>query len=323
MLSHFKNSNGWAHGELGRLCRRPGWTCALQVQFQCELDPPLGREMKRSERVVASIVHWALAASPAGPRPLMLDIGANAGYYGLLAISLGARAIFFEPQPVCCDWIEQSLGANAWGQDRGAVIRSAIAASESPRSFRVGHDCNGGFSLLSRHQLSRSQGTAAGYVFPRSLASLQLPEFVADAPVGSIALVKVDVEHFEIPLLRFNLVPLLRRRLIRHLVVEITPFFMAQGRSQAAGRGVCRRLVDGIGCRLVWIHRLQPAMARRVATRRAQLQSKPPHWLDPEERQVEWAGGSPLCPRGRRAGGTGRRGGAENDALLHTSRLCV
>ena len=242
MLSHFKNSNGWAHGELGRLCRRPGWTCALQVQFQCELDPPLGREMKRSERVVASIVHWALAASPAGPRPLMLDIGANAGYYGLLAISLGARAIFFEPQPVCCDWIEQSLGANAWGQDRGAVIRSAIAASESPRSFRVGHDCNGGFSLLSRHQLSRSQGTAAGYVFPRSLASLQLPEFVADAPVGSIALVKVDVEHFEIPLLRFNLVPLLRRRLIRHLVVEITPFLW----HKAARKPQAAAFADGL-----------------------------------------------------------------------------
>lgn len=197
---------------------------------------------KRSERVVASIVHWALAASAVRPRPLMLDIGANAGYYGLLAISLGARVIFFEPQPDCCDWIEQSLAANAWGSDRGTVIRSAMAATTSPRPFRVGRGCNGGFSLLYRQRLRRSQGSAAGFAAPLPLASLQLPEVVADAPAGSIALIKVDVEHFEIPLLRFNLVPLLRRRLVRHLVVEITPFLW----HRAAHKPQAAAFADGL-----------------------------------------------------------------------------
>ena len=44
-----------------------------------------------SERAVASWVHAALAATPSGEVATMLDIGANAGYFGLMSIALGGQ----------------------------------------------------------------------------------------------------------------------------------------------------------------------------------------------------------------------------------------
>ena len=53
--------------------------------------------VKRSERLVSAWVHAAMAATPAGEAGTMLDIGANAGYFGLMSIALGGRAVFFDP----------------------------------------------------------------------------------------------------------------------------------------------------------------------------------------------------------------------------------
>ena len=54
----------------------------------------------------------AMAASRRRSRPLVLDVGANAGFYGLLAVALGADVLLVEPQPSCWGWIESSIRAN-------------------------------------------------------------------------------------------------------------------------------------------------------------------------------------------------------------------
>ena len=53
-----------------------------------------------------------LKRSTASP-PLVLDVGANAGFYGILSLAYGANVVFFDAQPSCWQWIESALHANS------------------------------------------------------------------------------------------------------------------------------------------------------------------------------------------------------------------
>eukprot|EP01084_Bolivina_argentea_P197530 338494_1 len=57
---------------------------------------------------------------------IMIDIGANMGYYGILSLSMGiGKAIFFEPQPACVQIIESLVTLNAFNQ-RARIINHPI-----------------------------------------------------------------------------------------------------------------------------------------------------------------------------------------------------
>ena len=83
-----------------------------------------------SERVLASLLAHALAAAREATRgrPLMLDIGANAGYFGMMAAACGANVVLFEPQPACGAWINLQIAANHMG-GQSHLVRAALAAA--------------------------------------------------------------------------------------------------------------------------------------------------------------------------------------------------
>eukprot|EP00315_Gephyrocapsa_oceanica_P014142 CAMPEP_0185353632 /NCGR_PEP_ID=MMETSP1364-20130426/4674_1 /TAXON_ID=38817 /ORGANISM="Gephyrocapsa oceanica, Strain RCC1303" /LENGTH=504 /DNA_ID=CAMNT_0027953263 /DNA_START=40 /DNA_END=1552 /DNA_ORIENTATION=+ len=60
-------------------------------------------------RVVSQHVFASGCSKPAASRAMMFDIGANGGYYGLLALANGCRATFFEPQLGCVQLIRTQL----------------------------------------------------------------------------------------------------------------------------------------------------------------------------------------------------------------------
>ena len=192
-----------------------------------------------SERAVASWVHAALAATPAGEVATMLDIGANAGYFGLMSIALGAQAVFFDPQPACWACIRSAIEVNGFG-DRGWLVPRPLASSAQPRLLDVsGSWCSGQFPLVLGKVGANSP---LGYGVPAKQAregprdrmyveTTTLEAAAGDLPVsiaaavraGPIQLVKVDVEGNEIGLIRHNLLPLFRARRVRHAIVEVTP----------------------------------------------------------------------------------------------------
>jgi hypothetical protein len=85
-----------------------------------------------SERALAKLIEKALHLEDRTRRhtrpPLMLDIGANAGYFGMMAAAYGASVVLFEPQPACGTWIDMQIKANGHGE-RVKLVRAALAAA--------------------------------------------------------------------------------------------------------------------------------------------------------------------------------------------------
>jgi len=50
-----------------------------------------------------------------GKQIVVLDIGANAGYYGLMAAAQGHKVIFLEPQPHCLIFLQAAVYLNQFG----------------------------------------------------------------------------------------------------------------------------------------------------------------------------------------------------------------
>jgi hypothetical protein len=73
----------------------------------------------------------------------MVDIGANTGFYGELAIFHGCDAVFADMQPACVRWIQATLLVNALSA-HGAIIPYGISDKEESigRLNFTEHDCN-------------------------------------------------------------------------------------------------------------------------------------------------------------------------------------
>ena len=109
------------------------------------------------ERWVAGIIRRTVieAQSPGRPPLLVLDIGANAGYYGMLALAHNASVAFFDAQPSCWRFIHAALRKNGFGADRAQLVRAAVSTSphEERIALQVGaarHACDGHFGQRGR-----------------------------------------------------------------------------------------------------------------------------------------------------------------------------
>jgi hypothetical protein len=209
------------------------------------------------ERWVASIFHRALSGirnrCDSSSSMLVLDVGANAGYYGMLALALGANVIFFDAQPTCWHFIATAVSASPHSQ-RAQIVRGGVSTQPYPVriDLTAGTDakykawqqeCDGHFGMRGRKDVmrrhspspdqdggpasrpaSRAQGGASTVGYP-------LPTFrqgmLGDAlAVGAeLSFVKVDVEGAEMGILNASLLPLMRDRRVRHLVMEASPGF--------------------------------------------------------------------------------------------------
>ena len=208
------------------------------------------------ERWVASVFHRALSGMSNrcdSSSMLVLDIGANAGYYGMLALALGARVIFFDAQPSCWHFISTAVSASPHAR-RAQIVRGGVSTQPYPVRIDLTagndatykawqQDCDGHFGMRGRSDVmrrhsaslspspeqdggpaSRAQGGASTVGYP-------LPTFrqgmLGDAlAVGAeLTFVKVDVEGAEMGILNASLLPLMRDRRVRHLVMEASPGF--------------------------------------------------------------------------------------------------
>jgi len=84
-----------------------------------------------------------------------VDVGANAGFFGLLALHYRhARTCFVEPHPDCAKSIRFSLQANGFS-DRASVFECAAAAKEGRCRFETQSDSGATYHVLPDHTLGR------------------------------------------------------------------------------------------------------------------------------------------------------------------------
>ncbi|KXZ44774.1 hypothetical protein GPECTOR_62g889 [Gonium pectorale] len=168
--------------------------------------------------------------------PLVVDVGANFGYFTLLAASMGCRVIAVEPVPRFLAFLHWSLAANGLrptvstdptaSPPAGAADPPAVTVVE-----RIVSDL-AGLNLTISVPRKGVWGTAnvaslhPPDVEPESIVvpTVRLDDIVRDE---SVALLKVDVEGYEPSVFR-SATSLVRSGRAEHIVFEYTPGFLQQ-----------------------------------------------------------------------------------------------
>ena len=156
------------------------------------------------------------ACAQAAPgRSLVLDVGSNSGMYGLMAIAAGCPAIFFDLQPGCNKVVTGALLANGW-TDRGLVVAGGLSETSGTVKVSSAGTCDmesGRFPLNVQEAGTADEGDV-------SVPTEPLATFIG--PDTRILLMKVDTEGFEQRVLA-GCMPYFERRLVKHVIVEVTP----------------------------------------------------------------------------------------------------
>jgi FkbM family methyltransferase len=143
----------------------------------------------------------------------MLDVGANTGYYGLLAAKLGHSVIQFDLQPTCLKILRNSVIANGFA-DR--VITVASGVSDSYANISVPDEgCDGRFPASAHERKSFGK-------FQRTTPLRPLDAFLANQDDKTIILMKVDTEGNEKRVLDGSRDYFKTRRIL-NAIVEVTP----------------------------------------------------------------------------------------------------
>jgi FkbM family methyltransferase len=143
-----------------------------------------------------------------------LDVGAN---YGLLSFGLAAKLAdqvrfhLFEPIPRLIAAIDKTRGL--YPRMQASVTAAAVADHDGETSFAVAEE-----------QTGRSHIDPSGALKTRCL---RLDSYLADARIAEVALLKLDVEGYELPALR-GAAAALQRRAIKAIYFEYFEKYLAR-----------------------------------------------------------------------------------------------
>jgi FkbM family methyltransferase len=151
------------------------------------------------------------------PGSTFIDIGANIGYFSLLAaVTGGARVVSFEPQRQIADLLQRSVDHNRIGD---SVRVERIALSNAAATMRM-TSCPGN---TGHSQLAGAEDKGAQ---PYPVPVVALDEWLKVNPVGPVSVCKIDTEGAELRVLQG-----MSRLLDRDgpaIVVEVIDDFLAR-----------------------------------------------------------------------------------------------
>jgi FkbM family methyltransferase len=159
--------------------------------FFCDLRDAVAREvcfMGNYEPQETAIVHSILQ-----PGMTFVDVGANWGYYTLLAakaVGSTGRVAALEPDPRLYEVLTRNLAINGLGQV--TAYRNA-AAEQNAQLVLSGYDSSGGNFGVSRIADGAGEGPN---VF--NVEAMTLDEFTQRNDIGRIDLLKMDIEGAEL-----------------------------------------------------------------------------------------------------------------------------
>ena len=169
---------------------------------------------KRGEQAVAAVMVKIFednCVAPPHQTNLMLDVGSNHGYYGLLALKMGCEALLFDLQPECHQMINNAIVKNEF-TERGRLVPRGVSDGEGQIMVSSG-GCEGRFPAQAFEEGNFDQGDTPVLLNP-------LTHFIPrDQP---ILMMKVDTEGNEKRVIDGSM-PFFERRLIKNAIVELTP----------------------------------------------------------------------------------------------------
>jgi FkbM family methyltransferase len=137
----------------------------------------------------------AALAAALRPGDVFLDIGANFGYYTLLAGQLvgpAGRVICFEPNPRVAANLRASLALNDCGHVR--LVQAAVGRASGAQTMFVPERGQSGLGTLSA-ETARDLGGSMREV---TVELTSLDDFAAGTDLAAVRAVKVDAEGFEL-----------------------------------------------------------------------------------------------------------------------------
>lgn len=172
-----------------------------------------GFEWKALRRTPGEYATTTLIRRMLKPGAVMFDVGANVGYFSLLAakaVASTGRVYAFEATPAVAERLAENVNLN--GLDNVSVIHSAVCDRDGEVEFRIQIDDSEGNSLVN------FSGD-----WPRiRVPAMTLDEFVARNQIDRVDLIKIDVEGAE-PLVLKGAKSLLTRPGRPALVIEVFP----------------------------------------------------------------------------------------------------
>ena len=144
---------------------------------------------------------------------LMLDIGSNAGYYGLLAATYGLKTVAFDLQPECVAIIQNSILVNNLGENM-RVIPKGVSEGKVNETTTIqvpNEGCNGRFPFDDGKKSSK-------HMIDVELHPLQ---YYLPSSSKIIEMMKVDTEGNEKRVL-VGALPFFASQKIKNAIVEVT-----------------------------------------------------------------------------------------------------
>ena len=194
-------------------------------------------KQSRGEAMVTFVVRLLSSQCKSSSRgDIMIDIGANEGYYGLLSASLGCRVLAFEPQPGCRAKIDAAIAFNRFAHSM-RVVGQPVAPAPSKTLWLPSRGCRmmGIPTDMRGSQVQRSRFTSVHTVTLDEGIGGKGAQVIGALSNARISLVKVDTEGAELSVLQSMLVPTLGR--IDNIVVETSPGWWTERFNQSRAEG--------------------------------------------------------------------------------------
>lgn len=164
------------------------------------------------------LTHWL--TKRLHPGDTFVDLGANIGYYSLLASRLvdsSGTVISIEASPRIFEQLQANLALNDARNVR--AINVAVAESRKVVSLFRGPEQNIGATTLLE---------SAGFEFDSNVEAAPLSEILHPDEIRRLRIVKIDIEGTELPALQ-GMIPLIRSaRSDLEIVVEVEPQRLGQ-----------------------------------------------------------------------------------------------
>jgi FkbM family methyltransferase len=246
-----------------RLCRRPPSAFLMYMpeevggySFHCDLRDTISREVCFTGCYEPQ--ETALVRSILRPGMSFVDVGANWGYYTLLAASLvgsKGRVLSVEPDPRLFPILQENVARSELEQ----VTVLQMAAAHKPGTLTLaGYTEDGG-----NHGISRIITDGGGDESVFQVSSDSLDRILHQHGLLSIDLMKMDIEGAEAFALT-GLAESLAERKVKRLLLELHPVQLAEHGSTVAA--VIQKL-ESAGYR-AWTIDHSPMATRRTAYKR-------------------------------------------------------